>query len=261
MGIVNCTPDSFSDGGRYLDPVDAAHHAQEMLSAGADLVDIGGESTRPGADPVTADQESGRVRPVIHQLRKLHPQSLISIDTTKPEVAAAGLAAGADIINDVTGGQQPAMLELVAAHDATVILMHLRGSPRTMQADTAYNHVTAEVHAYLRQQAATAMAAGISKEKIWLDPGIGFGKDDAGNLALLASLPELATMGHPVVIGASRKSFIGRLTGAAVDNRLPGTLAALVPAIGLPRVVVRVHEPGPVIQFLEIACRLQEAAA
>jgi dihydropteroate synthase len=232
-----------------------------MLGAGADLIDIGGESTRPGAQPVTADQECRRVLPVIRQLREQHPQSLISIDTTKPEVAAAALTAGADVINDVTGGRQRSMLELAAAHDAVIILMHLRGSPQTMQESTGYDHVTAEVHAFLRQQAASAMAAGISKERIWLDPGIGFGKDDAGNLALLAALPELATMGHPVVIGASRKSFIGRLTGAAVDDRLPGTLAALIPAIGLSQVVVRVHEPAPVIQFLEIACRLQEAAA
>jgi dihydropteroate synthase len=261
MAVVNCTPDSFSDGGRYLDPEDATHHAQEMLADGADLIDIGGESTRPGAGPVAADQECQRVLPVIRRLRERQPQALISIDTTKPEVAAAALTAGADIINDVTGGRQPAMLELAAAHDAPIILMHLRGSPRNMQEDTVYDHVTAEVHAFLRQQAAAAMAAGLDRGKVWLDPGIGFGKDDTGNLALLAALPDLASLGHPVVVGASRKSFIGRLTGAEVDNRLPGALAALIPAIGLPRAIVRVHEPSPVIQFLEIARRLREVTA
>jgi len=260
MGVVNCTPDSFSDGGRTLAPELAARHAARLLDEGADLVDIGGESTRPGAAPVPAAEEMRRVLPVVEALRALRPEALLSVDTRKSAVAAAAFEAGADLVNDVTAGSDPAMLPLVAEAGAAVVLMHMRGAPQTMQRDVAYLDVVAEVHAFLRARAAAATAAGLACERVWLDPGIGFGKDDAGNLALLAALPDLAAAGHPVVIGPSRKSFIGRLTGAAVGERLPGTLAALVPAVGLPRVVVRVHEPAPVRQFLELATRLREAA-
>lgn len=261
MGVVNCTPDSFSDGGCYADPEAAVSHALKLLATGAEILDIGGESTRPGADPVSVDEESARVLPVIRQIRDHDADVLISIDTTKPEVAAAALDAGATIINDVSAAAAPAMLDLAAAKHAGIILMHMRGSPRMMQHDTGYDHVVAEVHSYLRRRAADALDAGIAADNIWLDPGIGFGKDDPGNLALLAALPDLAAIGYPVVVGPSRKSFIGRLTGAAVNQRLPGTLAALIPALALERVVVRVHEPEPVVQFLEIAAQLQEAAA
>jgi dihydropteroate synthase len=260
MGVVNCTPDSFSDGGRSLAPADAVRHAERLLDEGADLVDVGGESTRPGAAPVAASEELRRVLPVVEAVRARRPDAILSVDTRRSAVAAAALAAGADLVNDVTAGGDPAMLPLVAEAGAAVVLMHMRGEPRSMQSDVAYLDVVAEVHAFLRSRAAAAAAAGVAGERVWLDPGIGFGKDDAGNLALLAALPDLAAAGHPVVVGPSRKSFIGRLTGASVGERLPGTLAALGPAVGLPRVVVRVHEPAPVRQFLLVATRLQEAA-
>jgi dihydropteroate synthase len=210
---------------------------------------------------VEVAEELRRVIPVISALRARDSQIVISLDTRKAEVAAAGLEAGADVINDVTAASDPGMLELVASHHATIILMHMRGTPRSMQLTTEYSHVVAEVHGYLRERANAALAAGIPRDRIWLDPGIGFGKDDVGNLALLAALPDLATLGHPVVVGPSRKSFIGRLTGAPLRSRLPGTLAALVPALAAQRVAVRVHDPKPVTQFLEIASRIREAAA
>jgi len=261
MGIVNATPDSFSDGGRFEDPVEAIAEGERQLAAGASIIDIGGESTRPGAGDVAADEERRRVLPVIAGLRRSRPAAVLSIDTTKVGVAEAALDAGADLVNDVSAGSAPGMLELVARHGAGIVLMHRRGTPKTMQDDTRYDDVVAEVHAFLRERAAVAAAAGVARERIWLDPGIGFGKDDAGNLALLAALPALAALGHPVVVGPSRKAFIGRLTGAEVDDRLGGTLAALIPAAGLDRVAVRVHDVGPTVQFLTLADRLAGAAA
>ena len=261
MGIVNTTPDSFSDGGLFLAADAAVTEGDHQLEAGALIIDVGGESTRPGADQVDADEECRRVVPVITELRLRHPSAVISIDTTKVTVAEAAIDAGADVVNDVSAAAENGMLELVAHRGKAIVLMHRRGMPRTMQQDTHYHNVVAEVHAFLRERAATAVAAGIPKKYVWLDPGIGFGKDDAGNLALLAALPGLATTGHPVIVGPSRKSFIGRLTGAPVDDRLGGTLATLIPSIGLERVVVRVHDPGPAMQFLEIARQLSEPAA
>jgi len=259
MGILNCTPDSFSDGGRFNDRNRALTHAGAMLSEGADMIDVGGESTRPGARAIPAKEECRRILPVIQDLRGLHPESLISVDTCKPPVAAAALAAGADIVNDVTAASDPAMLDVVAREGAAVVLMHMRGTPRSMQLDTRYTHVAAEGHAHLRERAGAARDAGIDAHRIWLDPGIGFGKDDEGNLALLAALPALAACGHPVVVGPSRKSFIGRITGAPCGDSLPGTLAALLPALGLPRAVVRVHDVGHVVQFLDVALGICEA--
>ncbi len=261
MGIVNCTPDSFSDGGLHLDTGPAIRHGLELLEAGAAIVDVGGESTRPGANPVPAPEEIRRVVPVIQGLRTCHPTALISVDTSKAEVAEAALAAGADLVNDVTAASDPEMLGVVAAASAGIVLMHMRGTPRTMQSDTVYTHVVAEVHGHLHERATAAMEAGIPPDAVWLDPGIGFGKDDPGNLALLAALPDLAALGHPVVVGPSRKSFIGRLTGAEVGDRLPGTLAALVPALDCPRAVVRVHDVAEVARFLTVATAIREATA
>jgi len=261
MGILNCTPDSFSDGGPYMDRTLAVAHAGRMLSEGADMIDVGGESTRPGADAISTEEERRRILPVIRDVREDHPDALISVDTCKPPVAAAALAAGADVVNDVTAARDPAMLDVVARAGAAVVLMHMRGSPRSMQLDTRYTHVVAEVHAHLRERATAARDAGIAAHRIWLDPGIGFGKDDAGNLALLASLPSLAACGHPVVVGPSRKSFIGRITGAPSGDRLPGTLAALLPTLGLSMAVARVHEVGRVVQFLNLAVGIREARA
>jgi len=261
MGIVNTTPDSFSDGGRFLDHDAAIAEGERHLEAGARIIDIGGESTRPGADPVDTDEECRRVVPVIRELHRRHPSAILSVDTTKVSVAEHALAAGADIVNDVSAAVETGMLHLVADRGVAIVLMHRRGTSQTMQLDTHYDDVVAEVHAYLRERAVAAIDAGIPSHRVWLDPGIGFGKDDAGNLALLATLPDLAAMGHPVVVGPSRKSFIGRLTGAPLDDRLGGTLAALIPSIGLDRVAVRVHNSGPAFQFLELGRLISESAA
>jgi dihydropteroate synthase len=261
MGVLNCTPDSFADGGRSFEFDDALRHAEELLEAGADVIDVGGESTRPGADPVDVTEELRRVVPVITEIRQRRPEVVLSVDTSKVEVAEASLAAGADLVNDVAAASTPGMLELVARSNAGIVLMHMRGRPRTMQSDTTYDNVVAEVHEHLRERAAAAVAAGIPAHRVWLDPGIGFGKDDDGNLALLAALPDLAAIGHPVLVGPSSKSFIGRLTGAEIGDRLPGTLAALLPAVGIDRAVVRVHDASAAVQFLEIASRLHEASA
>jgi len=258
MGVVNCTPDSFSDGGRYLDPCQAIAHGRSLVLEGADLVDVGGESTRPGAAPVYADTEMARILPVITDLRDMHPGLPLSVDTRKAVVAEAALRTGADIVNDVSGGRDPRMLDLVAEQGAAIVLMHMRGEPQTMQHDTSYDDVVDEVHGWLEERAEAALVAGVSRDRVWLDPGIGFGKDVDGNLSLLAALPRLARLGHPVVVGPSRKSFLGMLTGAGVDARLPGTLAALLPTIGLEKVAIRVHEPRPVRQFVTVAQRVVE---
>jgi len=260
MGILNITPDSFSDGGRFLDPAAAVAHGCEMAAAGADILDVGGESTRPGAAPVGAGAEAERVVAVIAELARRCPGAIVSVDTAKAAVAAAALAAGARMVNDVSAGGDAAMLALVAERGAAVVLMHMRGEPRTMQRDTAYADVVAEVHAFLAERAAAAVRAGIPRERVLLDPGIGFGKDAAGNLALLRALPDLAALGHPVVVGASRKSFIGAVSGAAVGDRLPGSLAALAPASALPAAVVRVHDVAPTVQYLELLAALAGAA-
>ena len=261
MGILNCTPDSFADGGRSFDFDDALRHAEQLLDGGADIVDIGGESTRPGADPVELTEELRRVVPVITEIRRRWPEIVLSVDTSKVKVAEEALAAGADLVNDVTAASVPGMLELVARSNAGIVFMHMRGEPRTMQSDTNYDNVVAEVHEYLRSRAAAAIAVGIPAHRVWLDPGIGFGKDDNGNLALLAALPDLAASGHPVLVGPSNKSFIGRLTGASVEDRLPGTLASLLPSVGIDRAVVRVHDAAAAAQFLKIASRLHGVSA
>jgi len=261
MGILNRTPDSFADGGECLAFDDAMDRAESMIEGGAAIIDVGGESTRPGASPVDVAEESRRVIPVISEIRRRWPETLLSVDTSKVEVASAAMDAGADLVNDVTAASEPGMLDLVAGCEAGVVLMHMRGEPRTMQHDTSYTNVVAEVHEFLRRRAGAAVAAGIQPHRVWLDPGIGFGKDDAGNVALLASLSDLAAIGYPVLIGPSNKSFIGRLTGAPVEARLPGTLGALIPAVGLARVVVRVHDPAAAVQFLEIAARCDEVSA
>ena len=261
MGVLNCTPDSFSDGGRFFNLEDALRQGERLRDEGASIIDVGGESTRPGAPDVSADEQRQRVLPVITELRRRFPDIVLSIDTSSAAVAAEALAAGADVVNDVTAASDSKMLDLVARRGAAIVLMHMRGKPQTMQQETSYQHVVAEVHAFLRTRAAAATAAGIPSDRVWLDPGIGFGKNDLGNLTLLAALADLALLGHPVLIGPSRKSFIGHLTGAPVADRLPGTLAALIPALDLPRVVLRVHDPAAVLQFVEIAARVKEASA
>jgi dihydropteroate synthase len=261
MGIINATPDSFSDGGLFLALEAAVAEGERHIEAGARIIDIGGESTRPGAEIVDAAEECRRVVPVIRELRRRHPSAILSVDTSKVAVAESALSAGVDIVNDVSAGADPGMLELVAARGAAIVLMHRRGTPANMQLDTRYDDLVAEVHGWLGERAAAAVSAGVPRDQVWLDPGIGFGKDDAGNLSLLAALPDLAATGHPVVVGPSRKSFIGRLTQAPVEDRLGGTLAALIPTIALDRVVVRVHDSGPAVQFLHLGRLIAESAA
>ncbi len=259
MGIINCTPDSFSDGGRFASSAQAVAHGITMAHDGADIIDVGGESTRPGALPVSAETEIERVVPVIQALRRRLPETLVSVDTSKAQVASAALEAGADLVNDVTAGADPRMLATAAALGAGIVLMHMRGRPRSMQEDTTYTNVTAEVHSFLAVRARKALEAGLPRDLVWLDPGIGFGKDDQANVRLLADLPDLAALGHAIVVGVSLKSMIGRLTGTEVEDRLPGSLAALTPAIALPRAIVRVHDPGPTLQFLKMLAAIEEA--
>jgi dihydropteroate synthase len=260
VGVVNVTPDSFSDGGRFPDSEAAVEHTCRLLDDGADAVDVGGESTRPGAEPVPDEVERGRVMPVITGVLARRPDAVISVDTRRAALASEALAAGACLVNDVTAGSDPAMLETVARHGAAVILMHMRGEPRTMQRDTNYTDVVAEVHEFLLARACAAEQAGIAPDRIALDPGIGFGKDLAGNLRLLHALPELAALGYAVLVGPSRKSFIDRITPAPPDRRLPGTLASLTVAAGLPRALVRVHDVAAAVQFLTVLAAIRSAA-
>jgi len=259
MGILNCTPDSFSDGGRFNSSAEAVAHGTRMANDGADIIDVGGESTRPGAEPVSPDTEMKRVVPVIRALKQRLADTVVSVDTCKAQVAAAALEAGADLVNDVSAGADTAMMPTAATFGAGLVLMHMRGQPRSMQENTAYRDVTAEVHGFLSLRARHAVDAGIARDLVWLDPGIGFGKDDQANLRLVAGLPDLAALGHAIVVGVSRKSMIGRLTGAEVEDRLPGSLAALTPTIALSRVIVRVHDPRPTRQFLEMLAAIEEA--
>ncbi len=253
MGVVNVTPDSFSDGGLYLDPEAAIEHGRELAAAGAAILDVGGESTRPGAEPVPAEEERRRVEPVVAGLTGLGP--VISVDTSKASVAAAALDAGATIVNDVTALRgDPAMAPLVAERGAGLILMHMAGEPRTMQENPEYGDVVAEVREFLAARLAAAVAAGIDESAIWLDPGIGFGKTDAHNFELLRGLGELATLGRPLVVGTSRKSFIGRTDGGSpADDRLGGTIATSVLAAAAGADVLRVHDVREMDQALRVA--------
>ncbi len=261
MGVINVTPDSFSDGGRFATPEAAVASALAMCDAGADVIDVGGESTRPGAAAVPVAAEIDRVVPVVAALAHRRPAVILSVDTSKPEVAAAALAAGASLVNDVTGARDPRMLAVVAGRGAGIVLMHMRGEPATMQLDTAYADVVAEVHEFLACRAAAAAAAGIPAGCTLLDPGIGFAKDVAGNLRLLAALPDLAALGCPVVVGASRKSFIAAVAGGAgPEERLGGSLAAVAGTVRLPRSIVRAHDVRETVQFLTLLAAVAEAA-
>ena len=260
MGIVNVTPDSFADGGRYATTPEALAHARVLLAEGADMLDIGGESTRPGSRPIPAAEERARVVPVIEALRA-ETAVPISVDTTKAEVAAAALAVGADMVNDVSAGRFDAgMLALVAERGAAIVLMHMQGVPATMQEAPSYGDVVGEVCAFLADRAAAARAAGIAAERVWLDPGIGFGKRRAHNFALLAGLDKVVALGHPVVIGASRKGFLGDLSGDPVGERLASSLAAAVMAVTRGARVVRVHDVGATRRALTIVDATLHAA-
>jgi dihydropteroate synthase len=255
MGVVNVTPDSFSDGGMYLDPEAAIAHGRELAAAGAEILDVGGESTRPGAEAVPEGEELRRVVPVIQGL--VAADGEVSVDTSTAAVAAAALDAGAGIVNDVTALRgDPEMAALCAERGATVVLMHMRGEPRTMQEDPRYDDVVAEVKAFLAERLQAATAAGIAEERVWLDPGIGFGKTAAHNMELLRRLGELRELGRPLVIGTSRKSFIGKVDGSAAGERLGGTLASSVLAAAEGAEVLRVHDVAEVRQALTVAAAI-----
>lgn len=249
MGVLNVTPDSFSDGGKHFSCEDAVARAKQMIAEGADIIDIGGESTRPGAEPVTEQEELRRVLPVIEALRG----QTISIDTSKPEVARQAAVAGAAIINDVTGFRNEQMLRVAADAGATICIMHMLGEPRTMQIAPQYDDVVGEVTGFLLKQAHAAQVAGISREKIWLDPGIGFGKTLEHNIALLGAIPKLADTGYKAVIGASRKSFIGKIADEPdASNRLAGSLAAAIFAASRGAHILRIHDVAETRQALRV---------
>ncbi len=255
MGVLNVTPDSFSDAGRWLDPAAAVAHGMELHREGAAILDVGGESTRPGADPVGAEEELRRVAPVLEGLRAAVPGATLSIDTMKAAVARAALARGAGYVNDVSALRgDAAMAEVVAEAGCGCCLMHMRGEPRTMQDDPRYEDVVDEVRRFLEERAAFAVARGVAPERIHLDPGIGFGKTLEHNLELLRRLDEVAALGFPVVVGLSRKSFLGRLTGREDPaQRVAATVAANVLAYERGAAVLRVHDVAPTVDALRVA--------
>jgi dihydropteroate synthase len=251
MGVVNVTPDSFSDGGRYLDAAAAIAHGEQLVAQGASMLDVGGESTRPGADPVSVEEELRRVVPVVERLAG---SARVSIDTSKAAVAAAALDAGADFVNDVTAFRgDPDLAALVAARGVDCCLMHMLGTPRTMQRDPRYDDVVSDVKAFLEERLAYAVNEGVAEERVTLDPGIGFGKTVEHNLELIRRLDELVALGRPVVFGVSRKSFLGKLTGRDVDERAVATAAANVLALERGASIFRVHDVPETVDALTVA--------
>lgn len=251
MGIVNVTPDSFSDGGRYASSQLALEHAMQLVAAGADILDIGGESTRPNAVPVSLDEELSRVIPVIERLAK-EVDVPLSIDTYKPQVMREAVNAGAAIINDVRGLQEPGAMEVAAEGNAGVCLMHMKGVPQTMQQDPVYEDVVQEVKSFLLERMQATLAAGITAERIVLDPGFGFGKRTVHNIALLNALPELLELGRPLLVGLSRKSVLGQIIGSDVDQRLHASLAASVISAMKGGRIIRVHDVKATVDALKV---------
>jgi dihydropteroate synthase len=253
MGVLNVTPDSFSDGGLYLDPDRAVERGLELAAQGADIIDVGGESSRPGSEPVPAEEEIRRVVPVISALRR-RSRAFVSIDTTKALVARAALDAGADLINDISAMRfEEDVLRLAAARDAAVVLMHMQGIPKTMQAAPTYEDTLAEVKGFLVKRLAAAVQAGLTRDRIVVDPGIGFGKRLSDNLVLLNHLPAFAELGCPILVGPSRKSFIGQILGLPVQERLEGTLAASVISVARGAHVLRIHDVEAVRRAVRVA--------
>jgi dihydropteroate synthase len=256
FGIVNVTPDSFSDGGRHPTPEAARDFALRLASEGADALDVGGESTRPGADPVDPEEESRRVVPTVAAIRRAGCALPLSVDTRRASVAAAALDAGATIVNDVSAGTaDPAMLETAARRGAGMVLMHMRGEPKTMQALARYEDVLAEVTAWLVARAEAAVEAGVPRDRLWIDPGLGFGKTADHSETLLRGLETIVATGIPVLVGASRKSFLGAITGRPVSERLAGSLAAAARAHQAGVAAVRVHDVGPTVDLLDVLSR------
>ncbi len=251
MGVLNVTPDSFSDGGRFMDTATAVAHARTMVAEGAHIIDVGGESTRPGASPVSAEQEIDRVVPVVEALAR-ELDVCISVDTSKPQVITAAVRAGASLVNDVRALQEPGALEAAAETDAWICLMHMQGQPRTMQANPRYNAVLTDVRDFLLDRVRVCVGAGIERERLILDPGFGFGKTLENNLDLLANLGVLQATGHPVLVGVSRKSMIGTITGRDAGERVHGSVAAAVIAAMQGAAIVRVHDVAATADGLKI---------
>jgi dihydropteroate synthase len=253
MGIVNVTPDSFSDGGMFDDAEAAVKHGLRLLEEGADILDVGGESTRPGSDPVDEEEERARVLPVIDGLRREAPEAVLSVDTRKAAVAREALATGADVVNDIDAGADPDMFGVVASAGAGMVLMHMQGEPKTMQADPHYDDVVTEVRGFLAERLEAAVAAGIGRDGLCVDPGVGFGKNLAHNLSLLRSIGSFRELDVPLVVGVSRKRFIGELSGAEDPaDRLEGSAAAAVWCASQGVDIVRVHDVGPTVRALRV---------
>jgi dihydropteroate synthase len=259
MGILNVTPDSFADGGRHPSTEAAIAHGLRLVGEGAAIIDVGGESTRPGATPVPEAEELRRVVPVIAGLRERAPEILISIDTRKPAVMQAAIAAGAELVNDVNALREPAAVRLLAERGVGVCLMHMRGEPRTMQQAPAYGAVVPEVIGFLRERMEACVAAGIAPERLVVDPGFGFGKTLAHNLELLADLPALAVLGRPLLVGLSRKGLLGALTGRPVAERLAGSIALATIAVLRGASIVRAHDVAATLDALRVAGALGAA--
>jgi dihydropteroate synthase len=262
MGVLNVTPDSFSDGGRYADLDAAVGHGGEMAAQGAAILDVGGESTRPGSEPVPEAEQIQRVVPVIRALANEVP-ALLSIDTTRAAVAEAALDAGARLVNDISGGlDDPALLPLVARRGVPVVLMHMQGTPATMQVNPAYGDVAGEIRQFLEARVAAAESAGIDRARVLIDPGIGFGKRMGHNLELIRRLGEFTSLGRPMVVGVSRKGFIGRITGEDLaSGRRFGTAAAVAWTVAHGAAVVRVHDVGPMAQVVRMIEAIKHGAA
>ncbi len=259
MGVLNVTPDSFSDGGRFFEPAAAIAHGRRLLGEGADLLDIGGESTRPGSSPVPPDEQWRRVGSVVSRLAG--EGACVSIDTSSPAVAERAIAAGAQVVNDITALGDPAMGPLVARTGAGLVLMHMQGTPATMQHEPRYDDVVAEVAAALDERRQAAWRAGVADESLALDPGVGFGKALDHNLALLARLSRLAALGRPLVVGVSRKSFLGKLLDLPVDQRLEAGLGAAAVAVFEGASIVRTHDVAPTVRAVRVAEALRAARA
>jgi len=256
MGVLNVTPDSFSDGGLFVDPDEAVAHGLRLVAEGAALVDVGGESTRPGAEPVSAEEELARVEPVLEGLRGVP----VSIDTAKPEVARRALELGAELVNDVTALRgDPALAEVVAGGDAFLCLMHMQGEPRTMQVAPKYDDVVGDVLAFLEERLAFAVECGIQEERICIDPGIGFGKTPDQNLELLRRLDELLVLGRPLLVGVSRKSTLGKVLGdpTAITGSVAGSVAAAVAAFARGASIVRAHDVRETVEALAVAAAVE----
>lgn len=258
MGVLNVTPDSFSDGGSFASVEGAVSRGLQMIEEGAGLIDVGGESTRPGAQAVGAEEEIGRVVPVIEALAA-RTQVPISVDTSKAAVMTAAVRSGASMINDVRALREPGALDAAANTQAAICLMHMQGEPRTMQADPLYGDVVAEVRDFLRERAAVCRASGIEQDRLLIDPGIGFGKRLEHNLALLAGLPALAALGWPVLVGVSRKSMFGALLGRSVDERIAGGVAAVTAAVLAGVSMVRTHDVAATVDAVKVAIALRDA--